>query len=71
MTGVSSVQALDAGGDYVLALLANGTARGWGANSLGQLGDGTPTDRFTAVPVSGLTGASAISGGGLHSMARC
>jgi alpha-tubulin suppressor-like RCC1 family protein len=45
------------------AVLADGTARCWGANERGQLGDGTMTDRETPVPVMGLTGVTSISAG--------
>ena len=36
---------------------------------MGQLGDGTTTQRKTPVQVSGLTGVIAIAGGGYHSLA--
>jgi len=35
----------------------------WGYNGSGQLGDGTTTQRLTAVQVSGLSGAIAIAAG--------
>ena len=40
----------------------------WGYNNYGQLGDGSTTNRFTPVPVSGLTGCVAIAGGSSHSL---
>ena len=36
-----------AGGNFSLALAADGTLYGWGQNTGGQLGDGTTTTRFT------------------------
>src|SRR6185295_4934700 len=42
----------------------DGTARCWGNNQWGQLGDGTKTSRSTPVAVQGLTGAVAVSAGG-------
>jgi alpha-tubulin suppressor-like RCC1 family protein len=56
-------------GDYSLALKGDGTLWAWGSNWTGQLGDGSITDRPTAVQVSGLTGVSAIVAGDRHSLA--
>lgn len=53
-----------------LALRADGTVWAWGINNdLGQLGDGTTTERTTAVTVSGLTGVVALTGGLDHRLA--
>jgi len=41
----------------------------WGANDEGQLGDGSLTDRPTAVHVAGLTGVVSVSAGWYHSLA--
>jgi pimeloyl-ACP methyl ester carboxylesterase len=50
-------------------VLGDGTARCWGANGSGQLGDGTTTERLTPVAVSGLSGAVAITAGWYHTCA--
>jgi alpha-tubulin suppressor-like RCC1 family protein len=59
----SGVRTISAGDDYTCAISA---ARGvvcWGANQVGQLGDGTTVDRSTPAPVPGLSGASMIDTG--------
>ena len=49
------------------ALLANGTVSCLGKNTHGAVGDGTTTDRWTPVAVSGLSNVAALnSGGGYH-----
>jgi alpha-tubulin suppressor-like RCC1 family protein len=84
---LSSAVAIAAGGTHACALLSDGTARCWGDNHNGGLGDGTTTDRHTPVAVcaggvagcaSTLSGAVAIAAGGGHTcallsdgMARC
>src|SRR5205085_492788 len=40
----------------------------WGLNTVGQLGDGTTTNRHTPVPVRDLSGSTAVPGGGQHSL---
>ncbi len=68
------VVAVAAGGSNCVALTSEGQVFSWGANSVGQLGDDTTTDRLTAVPVTTagvLAGKSVIKiGAGLqHSVA--
>jgi len=50
-------------------VLADGSGRCWGNNSLGQLGDGTRTPGSTPTPVSGLAKAIAISANFNHTCA--
>ena len=50
--------------------VVSGGARCWGSNSMGQLGDGTSTQRPSPVGVVGLgSGVAAISAGGQHTCA--
>lgn len=74
---LSNVADVSLGVAHSCALLTDGTVKCWGSNrddiwwnnDGGQLGDGTGTNRSTAVPVVGLTGVSQISVGGTHSCA--
>ena len=53
----------------ICALLADTTVRCMGNNSLGELGDGTLTQRSAPVAVLGVTGATAIATGDGHGCA--
>src|SRR5439155_12615035 len=48
---------------------APGSVMAWGANFDGQLGDGSTAQSDVPVPVSGLSGVSAVSAGRDHSLA--
>jgi alpha-tubulin suppressor-like RCC1 family protein len=50
-------------------LKSDGTVWAWGDNYFGELGNGTNTNSNVPVQVSGLTGVTAIAGGGYHSLA--
>jgi alpha-tubulin suppressor-like RCC1 family protein len=55
--GLTGVTALTAGAYHALALLEDGTVRGWGTMFDGGLGNGTNTP----IPVGGLTGITALA----------
>jgi hypothetical protein len=68
--GLTGVTAIAAGKQHSLALLGNGTVMAWGANAEGQLGSGSKALKSTVpVAVKALSGVTAISAGGEHSLA--
>jgi len=68
---LTGVTALAVGFELSLALQSDGTVWAWGYNGNGELGNGTFTftDNPTPVQVLGLSGVTAIAGGGFHSLA--
>jgi alpha-tubulin suppressor-like RCC1 family protein len=70
VSGLSGVTAV-AGGEYhSLALLSNGTMMAWGWDLLWQLGNSTAEDEsLVPVPVSGVSGVTAIAAGNGQSFA--
>jgi alpha-tubulin suppressor-like RCC1 family protein len=61
--GVNNAVALSAGNTFTCALLSDGTAKCWGSNDDGTLGDNTQLSRRTPVSVVDLSNATAIAGG--------
>lgn len=66
-TGVLAVRA---GAEHTCAIIAGGTAKCWGDNSFGQLGDGSGQTSSSPVDVAGLTGVVEIAPGDEHTCAR-
>jgi len=58
-----------AGEDHYIAISQDGTLWAWGENSLGQLGDGTSTDKITPVQISTDNTWMSVSVSDRHSMA--
>jgi alpha-tubulin suppressor-like RCC1 family protein len=52
-----------------VAIKTDGTVKCWGANSNGQLGNGTYYDSSTPVQVSGISNATEVSAGNSHTCA--
>jgi alpha-tubulin suppressor-like RCC1 family protein len=60
---LSDVNDIDAGAVHVLALKTDGTLWAWGANFIGQLGDGTLVNRTTPIQITAITDVVGISAG--------
>jgi hypothetical protein len=82
VSGITNATTISAGYYHSCAVLSTGGSDCWGSNNYGQLGNGATTgpDQFgssasplpcstTPVQVSGITNATAIAGGSLHSCA--
>jgi alpha-tubulin suppressor-like RCC1 family protein len=66
----SGVKTLAPGISHTCALMSDGGVRCWGANEMGQLGDGTNTNRWTPVNVRGLSeGVAGVAWGFFHTCA--
>ncbi len=71
VTGLpSDVTAITGGTRHTCALLGTGAVACWGDNNVGQLGDGSTTDRHTPTAVTGLpSDVTAITAGTEHTCA--
>jgi hypothetical protein len=71
VSGLSGVTAIAAGEYHSLALNSDGTVSAWGYNVDGELGNNNSNIYYSDVPVqvSGLSGATAIAAGLIHSLA--
>jgi alpha-tubulin suppressor-like RCC1 family protein len=62
--GVNSAVSARGSLGHLCVRLADGSARCWGQNFAGQIGDGTTTARPLPTPVDGLTGAREVDADG-------
>ena len=71
VTGLQTgVEGIAVGNSHACARLADGSAKCWGWNAYGQLGNGSTTDSKTPVAVTGLgTGVRTLGAGGYHNCA--
>jgi alpha-tubulin suppressor-like RCC1 family protein len=60
---------IDVKSQHMVNVKADGTVWTWGYNGLGQLGDGTTTNRTTPVTVTGITYAVGAAVGSNHTLA--
>ena len=68
--GVSGATSVAAAGSHVCAVINGGQVLCWGSNGDWQLGRGTTSSEFNPpMPVSGVSGASAVAAGDLYSCA--
>jgi hypothetical protein len=58
LTAATTAVSVSTGGEHSCALMADGTARCWGYNYSGQLGDNSTTDSPVPVSVSDITGST-------------
>ena len=62
--GLEHVKAISAGGETAMALLEDGTVKGWGDGGSGSLAGGeTFADHATPIPIAGLSGVTEIATG--------
>ena len=69
VTATASRTQIELGPAHSCAVLSDGTARCWGQNDVGQLGDGTTTSSTISVRVNGINHATLATAGGAHSCA--
>ncbi|MEX2239048.1 MAG: hypothetical protein WEB00_16135, partial [Dehalococcoidia bacterium] len=69
VSGLLDVIGVAAGNKHSLALLRDGSLRGWGDGDNGELGNGSSDDHSTPVRVEGLRGVSLLAAGGGFSLA--
>lgn len=69
ITGLTNPKSISAGGHHMCVVESDGTAKCWGANKSGQLGDGTQSDSSVPVTVKNLTDVVSIKASDDHTCA--
>jgi hypothetical protein len=69
IAGLTDVAAISLGTDHACVRKTDSTVWCWGADQLGQLGDGTTSSRVQPVKVPGLAGVIQVSAGNEHTCA--
>jgi alpha-tubulin suppressor-like RCC1 family protein len=67
--GIANIIAISAGDNHTLAVDSSGNVWAWGANSYGQIGDGTTTQRTSPQQLSSLANIVAVAAGSFFSVA--
>jgi alpha-tubulin suppressor-like RCC1 family protein len=69
VSGLAGAVAISVGESHACAIMADQTVQCWGANTTGELGDGTLSVFSTPTPVLGLSGAVSVACGSFHTCA--
>lgn len=69
VSGISTAKLISANAQRTCAVLANGTVRCWGANNIGELGNGDTKHSSIPVEVIGISDAIAVTVGESHACA--
>ena len=69
MTAPAAASTLAAGGSHTVVVTPDGNVWAWGANSSGQLGDGTTSAKTTPTQITSMTDVIAVAAGASHTLA--
>jgi alpha-tubulin suppressor-like RCC1 family protein len=69
MTAPAAASTLAGGGTHTVVVTPDGNVWAWGANSSGQLGDGTTSAKTTPTQITSMTDMIAVAAGASHTLA--